>query len=220
MMVEPTRLTVPTTMRMTPIVESRNSCAWLVTAQYMMAPVVTAMMLKTIPVRPIDVSCIYSPRQVLTKIIHYSNRLGSGGETGSLVPKPAPSRVTGPRRPRPGHEIEWESVRAGLGSTPARDSHLYRMGAAPRTMTGMDRAETVRLARRMQIHARRQYEEARDKESSAEQPPEQWAQHVKELQEAAEAADAEMARLRPERPRPIDDTGEGYAPPITSEWSN
>ena len=84
----------------------------------------------------------------------------------------------------------------------------------------MDRAETVRLARRVQINARRQYEAASNKESSDDQSPEQWAQHVKELQDAADAADAEMARLRPEKPRPNKDPGEEYAPPIASEWSN
>ncbi len=87
-------------------------------------------------------------------------------------------------------------------------------------MRSVDPAETLRLARRVQIYTRKQYEEAKDKEVSDGESPEQWSQHVKELQEAADAADAEMARLRPERPRSDDDAGEEYAPPIASEWSN
>jgi hypothetical protein len=87
-------------------------------------------------------------------------------------------------------------------------------------MKGMDPAETLRLARRVQIYTRKQYEEAKDKELSDDESSEHWSQHVKELQEAADAADAEMARLRPEGPQSDDDAGEGYAPPIASEWSN
>ena len=87
-------------------------------------------------------------------------------------------------------------------------------------MTGMDPAETMRLARRVQIHTRKQYEEAKDNELSSEQSPEEWSQHVKELRDAADAADAEMARLRPERPRSDDDAGEEYVPPVSPELSN
>lgn len=104
--------------------------------------------------------------------------------------------------------------------TPTRTTTSTGEGHARHTMTGMDRAETVRLARRAQIQTRKQYEKARDKDLSDEQSPEQWSQHVKELQEAADAADAEMARLRPEKPRSDVDTGEEYVPPIASEWSN
>src|SRR5579863_4037145 len=59
MMPETTKPIAPTTMRMTPTVESLKP--WpevVVTAQYMTAPAAIEMALKTIPVRPISVTSI------------------------------------------------------------------------------------------------------------------------------------------------------------------
>ena len=61
----------------------------------MMAPVVIAMMLKTIPVKPIGVSCIYGPWRVLAKIVHYPSRLESGRENRVFSPKHRATAVDG-----------------------------------------------------------------------------------------------------------------------------
>ena len=59
MMLEATKPTAPTTMRMTPTVDSLNPCPCVVvTAQYITAPAAIAIALKTIPVRPISVTSI------------------------------------------------------------------------------------------------------------------------------------------------------------------
>ncbi len=84
----------------------------------------------------------------------------------------------------------------------------------------MDRAETLRQALRKQNHARREYEEVKDRELLPEETPEQWSTRVRDLRETAEAADAEMTRLRPNHPRTDGPSEQKYQPPMEPGFSN
>ena len=83
----------------------------------------------------------------------------------------------------------------------------------------MDPAETLREVLRRQKYARRKYDDAKRREPSPEQTPEQWSEHVRELREAADAADQEMDRLRP-KTAPTEMVDDEYVPPMNPGMSN
>jgi uncharacterized membrane protein YccC len=83
----------------------------------------------------------------------------------------------------------------------------------------MDPAETLREVLRKQKYVHRKYEDAKRREPSPEQSPEQWSEHLQELRDAVDAADQEMDRLRPKRPAP-EATEDEYVPPMSPGMSN